>query len=442
MNDSKLRSVAQIKAFLAGTREVGFSVQALGDDARYDFVFCAIKRLRYAALGKKDKGVVRQYVMHCTGYGRAQITRLIARVLELGSDQLMLKRYCAPKTAYAGKYTAADIALLIEVDAAYNNACGATTIAVFKRQLQVYGDQRFERLAHLSVSHLYNLRASRGYQNERLAFTKTRPVKVPIGVRKAPQPNGHAGYIRVDTVHQGDEDKQKGVYHITLVDSVSQWDITCCVQGISEAYLLAPLELCIAHFPFEILGFHSDNGSEYINGRVAKLLEKLRIEQTKSRARHSNDNALAESKNNSVVRRHMGYEHIPRHLANPINAFYVETFNPWVNHHRPCLYASEETNAKGKVVKKYLSKDVQTPLDKLTALCASHHAVLKAGITLKALHEEAHKQSDLVATQQMQAEKHRLWVRILKAKKSLNAKSSSAAEHHESERLDCLLKAA
>ena len=78
-------------------------------------------------------------------------------------------------------------------------------------------------------------------------------------------------------------------------------------------------------FPFVIVGFHSDNGSEYINHQVANLLEKLRIEQTKSRSRQSNDNALAESKNASVVRKHMGYDHIPQAYAKPINAFYQET---------------------------------------------------------------------------------------------------------------------
>jgi hypothetical protein len=59
-----------------------------------------------------------------------------------------------------------------------------------------------------------------------------------------------------------------------------------------------------------ILGFHADNSSEYINHRVASLLEKLRIELTKSRARQSNDNALVESKNGSIVRKHLGYAHI------------------------------------------------------------------------------------------------------------------------------------
>ncbi|MDZ7813273.1 MAG: transposase family protein [Ideonella sp.] len=78
-------------------------------------------------------------------------------------------------------------------------------------------------------------------------------------------------------------DGVKGVYHITCVDSVSQWQVEACVQGISEAFLLPVLEAVLAQFPFVIEGFHSDNGSEYINHKVAKLLDKLRIEQTKAR---------------------------------------------------------------------------------------------------------------------------------------------------------------
>jgi transposase InsO family protein len=119
------------------------------------------------------------------------------------------------------------------------------------------------------------------------------------------------------------------------VDCVSQWQVMACVQGISQAYLLPVLALIIEQFPFVIVGFHSDNGGEFINARVAQMLEKLRIEQTKSRSRQSNDNALAESKNASVVRKHMGYSHIPQKFAEPINAFYQETFNPWLNQHRP-----------------------------------------------------------------------------------------------------------
>ena len=116
---------------------------------------------------------------------------------------------------------------------------------------------------------------------------------------------------------QGDLDGIKGVYHITCVDAVCQWQVEACVHGLSEAFLLPVLALVMAQFPFVLKGFHSDNGSEYINQRVAKMLDTLRIEQTKSRARHSNDNALAESKNASVVRKHMGYSHIPQQYAEP-----------------------------------------------------------------------------------------------------------------------------
>ncbi|GHU39249.1 hypothetical protein AGMMS50256_39050 [Betaproteobacteria bacterium] len=191
--------------------------------------------------------------------------------------------------------------------------------------------------------------------------------------------------MRIDTVHQGDQDGVKGVYHITCVDAVSQWQVEACVQGISELYLLPVLALVIAQFPFVVVGFHSDNGSEYINHRVARLLEKLRIEQTKSRSRHSNDNALAESKNASVVRKHMGYSHIPQEYAQPINAFYQETFNPWLNLHRPCLFATSMTNAKGKIVKCYRHEDVKTPLACLAQLSAKNLVTFKPGMTLAAL---------------------------------------------------------
>jgi len=112
-----------------------------------------------------------------------------------------------------------------------------------------------------------------------------------------------------------------------------QFVATC--EKISEAYLLPVIRQLLGGFPFVILGFHSDNGSEYINYKVAKLLEKLLVEFTKSRPRHSNDNALAESKNASVVRKHFGYAHIPQYCASLVNTFCADYLNPYVNCMRP-----------------------------------------------------------------------------------------------------------
>lgn len=113
----------------------------------------------------------------------------------------------------------------------------------------------------------------------------------------------------------------KGVYHINAVDEVTQWQVVGATAQIGEKWLIPVLEAILAQFPFRVLGFHSDNGSEFINTRVATLLNKLLVEQTKSRPRHSNDNGLVEAKNGAVIRKHIGYAYIASHHAEAIMAF-------------------------------------------------------------------------------------------------------------------------
>ena len=321
MDESRLRTIEQIEQFLSASALVAYSKHA-DDSERREHIARVLKRFDYPRRDKRERGVLLRYLRHASGYSRPQLTRLVAQWTRnrLAAAPLA-KRYCAPAAPFARKYTPSDVSLLVQMDKAHEDVCGPAVVHLLKRAFKVYGDVRYERLSGLSSSHLYNLRKSTGYQRQRASFTKTRPVCNPIGVRKAPRAGGRAGFIRVDSVHQGDLDGIKGVYHITCVDEVSQWQVEACVQGISEAFLLPVLELILAQFPFVIKGFHSDNGSEYINKQVAQMLNKLNIEQTKSRARHSNDNALAESKNASVVRKHMGYSHIPQKYAKPINAF-------------------------------------------------------------------------------------------------------------------------
>jgi hypothetical protein len=411
MDEAKLRTVAQLQEFLDATQEVTFTgAPGEGDQQRYEHISRVLKRLAYTALGKSERGVVLAYLRCTSGYSRSQVTRLVGR---WESNRLatvpLAKRYGRPTVPFARKYTSADIELLVEMDRANEDVCGPAIVHLLQRAFCVYGDQRYERLSKLSVSHLYNLRKSAGYRALRIHFTKTRAVCNPIGVRKAPRPNGRAGWVRIDSVHQGDLDGIKGVYHITCVDAVSQWQVQACVQGISEAFLLPVLEMVIDQFPFQIEGFHSVNGSEYVNHKVAKMLEKLRIEQTKSRSRHSNDNALAESKNASVVRKHMGYSHIPQKYAKPINAFYQEVFNDWLNLHRPCLFATEVVSDKGKIKKVYKNKDAKTPLECLVLLDKTGLVSFKSATVLHSLLEKTKEKTDLEAARGMQKAKAQLF---------------------------------
>jgi transposase InsO family protein len=230
-------------------------------------------------------------VAKVSGLSRAQTARLIGKYVDDGC--LMLRR--GRGRYFAAVYTPADIALLAQVDEAHEALSGPATQKIPYRAYYEFADPLYERLANISTAHIYNLRKRESYREKRLHFEKTRPTPTSIGERRRPRPEGKAGYLRVDTVHQGDLDGVKGVYYINAVDEVTQWEIVGAVAHISEAWLRPLLEAMLEQFPFPIRGFHSYNGSEFINHTIAGLLNKLLIEQTKSRPRHSNDNGLAET---------------------------------------------------------------------------------------------------------------------------------------------------
>lgn len=388
MNDKQLATLTQLQAFLDGTSVVDF---ALAPGERYDFIARTVRRFGYRRLPRAGKGVVLRFLERVSGYSRQQITRLVKR----GAGQLPLaKRYRASRSGFARTYTNADVRLLGATDTLHATLSGLATRKLMERAYHLFADARYERLATISVAHLYNLRKRTGYLRYRQTWTKTRPVTIPIGERRAPAPNNQPGYLRVDSVHQGDLEGAKGVYHINTVDCVTQYEAVATCERISEAFLIPVLETLLNSFPFVIRGFHSDNGSEYINQHVTKLLNKLLIEeQTKSRARHSNDNAQAESKNGAIIRKHLGYSHIPQRFARLVNGFCHDHLNPYINFHRPCLFAETIIDAKGRRRKRYPYKLMMTPYEKLKSLDRSEQ-FLKPGITFKQLDALAGSMSD------------------------------------------------
>ena len=397
MNETKLNTIAQIREFLAGTADVYWSPEE-DDKARYAFIRNVLSRFDYRRLVRPDKGLIRVYLGRTSGYSRAQLARLIRQYLDCGR---VVQRYAAPQAGFARTYTDADVRLLSETDALHSTLSGLATKKLMERAYQIFADARYERLALISVAHLYNLRKRSGYLRHRQVWTKTRPVTMAIGERRAPAPNNRPGYLRLDTVHQGDQDGVKGLYHINAVDCVTQYEGVATCERISEAYLIPVLAELLASFPFVILGFHVDNGSEYINRHVAELLNKLLIEEfTKSRSRHSNDNAQAESKNGAIVRKHLGYSHIPQRFAALVNAFDRDYLNPYVNFHRPCLFAETITDAKGRQRKRYPYKLMMTPYEKFKSLPLAEQ-FLKPGITFIQLDVLATTMSDNEAAERL-----------------------------------------
>jgi transposase InsO family protein len=396
MDEMQIRTLEDIEQFLAEPTGAQLKLQGNKDDI-YKWIEHTLVRFRYPWLGRLQKGVVLRYIRQLSGYTRQHVTKLVKQQRKTG----YIRRKPRAANGFATTYTRVDIRLLADVDRVVDDLSGTSIKTFCQRALEVHGDQRFSRLANISVSHIYNLRKSKVYQRCRRKFTKTQGVKINIGERCKPRPNGAPGHLRVDSVHQGDMDGKKGVYHINSVDEVTQWEVVVTVQRISAQFMIPALNSLLQQFPFLIKGFHADNGSEYINHKVAELLNSLMIRLTKSRSRHSNDNALAESKNNSVVRKMFGYIHIPQKHAELMDVFNREYLNPCINFHRPCHFPTIETDSKGKQKKRYRQQDMMTPYDKLKSLPHAEQ-YLKPGITFKQLDMMAKKQSDLDAWEQMQ----------------------------------------
>jgi transposase InsO family protein len=355
----------------------------------YGWVEAELVRWEYHCQGKKQKGTIRSYMRKVTGLSMPQLTRLIRRHRQSGHVAVGRK----PRRRFPSKYTAADFAALARVDEAHQRLSGPATRRILQREWKVFGKGEYERLAEISASHIYNLRRSPEYRKQVIYIEPTRPIQVAIGERRLPDPKGQPGYLRVDTVHQGDQDGSKGVYHINAVDTVTQWEVVGCAAKISERHLIPVLKAILHQFPFRILGFHADNGSEYINHKVAKLLNKLLVEFTKSRAYRTQDNALVEGKNGAVVRKHMGYEHIAGEHAEAIQKFYTAHFNLYLNYHRPCGFATIRVNPKGKRKRVYKSDDYATPYEKLKSLPDAEQ-YLKKGVTWERLDRLAGAASD------------------------------------------------
>jgi hypothetical protein len=405
MDDSEATSLEQIRAFLEGSGEVRFAGQCRQEV--YAWTERTLVRHQYQALKRQEKGLVRLYIARMTGLSRAQVTRLIANYAESG--RVTAAAYQRRK--FANRYSKADIELLAYVDKSHGNLSGPATKRILEREYSAYGQQAFKGIAQISVAQIYRFRNSEAYRKRNTTYQPTRPTVIPIGERRKPRPQGRPGYLRIDTVHQGDRDGNKGVYHINAVDEVTQWEVVAATPQISEHWLIPLLEQLLQQFPFTIRGFHSDNGSEFINYTVAKLLGKLLIEQTKSRAHRTGDNGLVESKNGAVVRKHMGFGHIAAQHAEAVNQFHRQYLNPYVNFHRPCAIAEIVEEPNGKRHRIY--KRWATPFEifNQTPQCQTY---LRPGVKMAELERFAQAQTDTEAAIAMQQAKRKLLARITK----------------------------
>lgn len=396
MDDSRITTVAELKVLLNGAQKIAFSLEEAAVWEKYKFIEKTIRKFCYAKLVKKDKRVVYLYLRKITGYKKAQLYRLIGRA-EKGKLKVVEYHRIKPHKIY----TSVDIKLLEKTDELHWRLSEDATKEILRREYELFNKTEYQTISKISHSHISNLRNELTYKNFWINHTKAR--QIPIGITQPPENFGKPGSIRIDSV------SQKDVYHIDSVDEIDQWQIVFCVPQISESCMLPALMEIFDQYPFTLFNFHSDRGHETINYLVAELLQRLLIKQTKSRSYHSGDNALCETKNGSVIRKNMGWEHINQKFCDDINYFYKNFFNPYLNYHRPCAYPTILTDEKGKKTKVY--NIYQTPYERLKSL-PDAEKYLKKGITFEQLDKIAYSYSDNEFAKIMREEQDKLFTKI------------------------------
>ena len=213
-DDKDITDVAQLEPIVHAADAFGLGFHGTRKE-RAQWIYERLVRFRYHTLSRKKKRILRQYLRAVTGLSKKQMKRHI-RAYKRG------KKLCMPYERHSLPiiYTDTDRELLAEVDNATGRLSGNLT-AQFCADQFAAGDGVFIRMQHVSKTTIYRLRTSKRYSLRVLHAGKTKATTVPIGQRRKPKPGGIPGFLRVDTVHQGDLGKEKGVYHINLVDEVA-----------------------------------------------------------------------------------------------------------------------------------------------------------------------------------------------------------------------------
>jgi hypothetical protein len=160
MRNAESLSREQIREFLNSTQSIEFA--GCGRAERCTWLEEVLRAQKYAALGKREHGVVRAYVEKVTGMSASQTTRLIRKFLDHGRVGIAVYQ----RHSFQARSRQEDIALLADEDPVHERLNGPATRRILEREYEQFGNQQYERLAKISVSHLYNLRASGRYRNQ------------------------------------------------------------------------------------------------------------------------------------------------------------------------------------------------------------------------------------------------------------------------------------
>ncbi len=321
---------------------------------------------RYRNSPKKDRTRILDEFVAISGYHRKHAVRLLSGKQRDSGKQRSSRRIYdeAVKEALIVTWETAD------------RICG-------KRLKSILPDlvAAMERHGHLSLApeiqaRLLSASAStidrllgpiRSEVRSRRRRRKPSKANVAIPIRtfadwKSPNP----GYFEIDFVlHCGDSTAGSFIHTLVATDVCSGWTECVPLLAREQSLVVEGLELLIRQIPFPVLGIDSDNDSAFINDTLLDFCRRHKLEFTRCRSYHKNDQAWVEQKNGSVVRRLVGHQRFSGFVAGQTLAHLYHHARLYVNFFQPSFKLREKTRDRGKEKRTYYQP--ATPCARLLA---------------------------------------------------------------------------
>lgn len=212
------------------------------------------------------------------------------------------------------------------------------------------------------------LKASRVKHPKGLSGTKPGTLlKSQIQIRTGPWDISGPGFMEADTVaHCGNSMEGDFVWSLTMTDIYSGWTECRATWNKGSIGVRKQVESIEKMIPFKLLGFDSDNGSEFLNYHLLRYFSNHpgKPSFTRSRPYKKNDNAHVEQKNWSHVRQLFGYDRFSDpQLVDMMNDLYSNEWSQLQNFFMPSFKLKEKCRIGGRYQKRYF--DPETPCQRL-----------------------------------------------------------------------------
>jgi transposase InsO family protein len=282
-----------------------------------------VKAQAYLRAGKAKKSAMLDDFCESTGYQR----KYAARVLHLAGQRYLLGDcvLVADPTKHIHRHRPPRYGPLVQ-DALITIWSASTFLgpvrlaggmSLFVENLTVHGhlhvdDETRRLLLKMSPATIGRLLAEerKRYRLHGISHTRSTPLGGRIPIQTCmDSPLDLPGALAVDLVgHDGGRAVDDFNWTLTVTDCTTGWTEAGAVRTKAEIYVVAALESCLRRYPGQVISLHADNGSEFMNGHLVRFCRTHGITLTRSRPYHKNDNAHVEEKNNSVIRKFVGYD--------------------------------------------------------------------------------------------------------------------------------------